>query len=96
MKWVKGLWSECAYPALPLLDRKSLVSGNCAARSDMSLRENSTLLHLKSEIGYSADENNRLYEINGELAVSKQYQEQNWSGMKTGFLSYIPFMMRSS
>ena len=47
-------------------------------------RKNSTLLHLKSEIGYLADENNRLYEINEELAVSKQYQEQKLVGYENG------------
>jgi len=47
-------------------------------------RKNSALLNSKTEIGYLADENNRLYEINGELAVSKQYQEQKLVGYENG------------
>jgi hypothetical protein len=47
-------------------------------------RKNSALLKMKTETVYLSDENSLLYEINGELATSKQYQEQKLVGYENG------------
>lgn len=46
--------------------------------------KNSSILKFKSEAHLLVDENERLYEINGELAKSKQYQEQKLIGYENG------------
>ncbi|CZQ91610.1 NAD-dependent epimerase/dehydratase family protein [Trichococcus collinsii] len=47
-------------------------------------RKNSALLKMKTETVYLSGENSQLYEINGELATSKQYQEQKLVGYENG------------
>lgn len=47
-------------------------------------RKNSALLKMRTETAYLSDENSQLYEINGELATSKQYQEQKLVGYENG------------
>lgn len=47
-------------------------------------RKNSALLKIKTEAAYLSDENSQLYEINGDLATSKQYQEQKLVGYENG------------
>lgn len=47
-------------------------------------RKNSVLLKMRTETDYLSDENSQLYEINGELATSKQYQEQKLVGYENG------------